>query len=407
MHRHYSLEGIRHLLDVGETRRLPSFVIHVAGTNGKGSVCALLDHVYRRAGYGVGFYSSPHLLDIRERIQISGIPISREDFVRQFQKLRPIAQDWESHHPQNPISHFEYLTAMALSFFKEQRPEIVLLETGLGGRCDATTATAADLTVITSLHYDHQAHLGQTLGEIAREKAGILLPKIPLVLGNIRGEALGVLREEARARDVPLLGAFRIGEEEWAQHYAHLPLYQRDNLGTAKAVVEQLREKFPLPPELWHRESPRFHWPCRWECFSNGAGGEIVLDGAHNLEGAEAVLREIERHRFLGKSFRQLIFGSIEAGRARAMLEVLASPFEEIFLVADGYERHLSAEELLNCLPRPFLEKSRVLSLAQVGALLPSIGKKLITGSLYLLGSILKNHRSLLRKLVPDGAAFA
>jgi dihydrofolate synthase/folylpolyglutamate synthase len=355
----------------------------------------------------VGFYSSPHLLDIRERIQISGIPISREDFVRQFQKLRPIAQDWESHHPQNPISHFEYLTAMALSFFKEQRPEIVLLETGLGGRCDATTATAADLTVITSLHYDHQAHLGQTLGEIAREKAGILLPKIPLVLGNIRGEALGVLREEARARDVPLLGAFRIGEEEWAQHYAHLPLYQRDNLGTAKAVVEQLREKFPLPPELWHRESPRFHWPCRWECFSNGAGGEIVLDGAHNLEGAEAVLREIERHRFLGKSFRQLIFGSIEAGRARAMLEVLASPFEEIFLVADGYERHLSAEELLNCLPRPFLEKSRVLSLAQVGALLPSIGKKLITGSLYLLGSILKNHRSLLRKLVPDGAAFA
>ncbi|MDR2377648.1 MAG: hypothetical protein LBD54_02760 [Puniceicoccales bacterium] len=409
VHRHYTLEGIRYLLDTSETRRLPSFVIHVAGTNGKGSVCAILAHVYRQAGYRVGFYSSPHLLDIRERIQISGTYISREDFTQQFQKLRPIAQNWEKLNPQRPISHFEYLTAMALSFFKEQRLEIVLLETGLGGRCDATTATTADLSVITTIHHDHQSYLGQTLGEIAREKAGILCPKIPLVLGNIRGEALGVIQTAARAQGVPIAEApaFRIGEGEWAQRYTHLPLYQRDNLETAKAVVGQLREKFPLPPELWDRESPHFHWPCRWECFGNGVGGEIILDGAHNLQGAEAVLREIERHRFLGKPFHQLIFGSIEAARARAMLELLAPPFEEIFLVADGYERHLSAKELSDCLPRQFLEKSRILSLAQIGVLLPSTGKKLITGSLYLLGSILKNHRSLLRKPGPNGAAFA
>ncbi|MDR3143357.1 MAG: hypothetical protein LBT57_00660 [Puniceicoccales bacterium] len=400
VHRHYTLEGIQYLLDSSKTRRLPSFVIHVAGTNGKGSVCAILAHVYHQAGYKVGFYSSPHLLDIRERIQISGTSISREDFMRQFQKLQTIAQDWEKRNPQSPISHFEYLTAMALSFFKEQRPEIVVLETGLGGRCDATTATAADLSVITTIHYDHQLYLGETLGEIAREKAGILLPKIPLVLGNIQGEALTVLREEAQIREVPILWASSssIGEEEWAQHYAHLPLYQRDNLATAKAVVGQLQEKFPVPPKLWHRESPRFYWPCRWECFGNEAGGEIVFDGAHNLEGAEAILREIDRYRFLGKPFSQLIFGSIEAIRARAMLEVLAPQFREIFLVADGYERHLSPEELLNCLPSRFLEKSHVLSLSRIGALLQGIEKKLITGSLYMLGSILQNHRACLRR---------
>jgi dihydrofolate synthase/folylpolyglutamate synthase len=288
---------------------------------------------------------------------------------------------------------------MALSFFKERCPNIVILETGMGGRYDATTATAADMTVITTLHYDHQCHLGQTLGEIAYEKAGILLPHTPLVLGNIQGEALGVIREQAQKLEALVIdsSALGISDEEWRQRYAHLPLYQRDNMATARAVVQCLQERFPLP-SLWDYEASQFYWPCRWECFRNHVNEEIILDGAHNPEGAHAVLQEIERHKTQGQPFRQLIFGSIEISRARAMLDLLHPHFEEIFLVADGYERHLSREEFQSCIPKNMSPKTHIISFEEAGELWLTNGKKLTTGSLYMLGSLLAHYRSSLTK---------
>jgi dihydrofolate synthase/folylpolyglutamate synthase len=399
-HKHYSLESIRHLLQETETTRLPSYVIHVAGTNGKGSVCAILAHVYQKAGYSVGFYSSPHLIDIRERIQISGQCISKKDFVEQFFKIHKIAELLKEKDSKNFTSHFEYLTAMALSFFREKCPDIVILETGMGGRHDATTATTADMTVITTIHYDHQCYLGQTLSEISYEKAGILLPHVPLVLGHIQGEALDVIQTQAQKLEVPInySSASDISDAEWRQSYAHLPLYQRDNMATARAVVQCLQERFPLS-SFWNYEASQFYWPCRWECFRNHVDEEIILDGAHNPEGAQAVLQEIERHKTQGKPFRQLIFGSIEISRARAMLDLLHPHFEEIFLIADGYERHLSREEFQSCISENMASKTRIISFEEAGELWLTKGKKLTTGSLYMLGSLLAQYRSFLTKV--------
>ncbi|MDR0444847.1 MAG: hypothetical protein LBG98_00980 [Puniceicoccales bacterium] len=401
VHRHYSTKGICHLLEETQTIRLPSHVIHVAGTNGKGSVCAILAHVYRQAGYSVGFYSSPHLVDIRERIQISGQYISKKDFLEHFSKIHEIAEQWESEDSENFISHFEYLTAMALSFFKEKCPDIVLLETGMGGRHDATTATVADTTVITTIHYDHQCHLGQTLGEIAHEKAGILLPHVPLLVGNIPEEAFNVIQKQAHDLGVPMIPsrAFGIDDETWRRRYAPLPLYQRDNMATACSVVQWLQKKFPLSSQIWAQASSQFYWPCRWERFYNEMAGEMILDGAHNLEGAQAILREIENHRANGTPFQQLIFGSIEMDRARHMLALLVPHFEEVFLVISGYERHLSGKDFHSCIPENFRARIQMITLEQAGNFLAKKKKILITGSLYMLGSLLTSYRPLWRSV--------
>ena len=169
-------------------------------------------------------------------------------------------------------------------------------------------------------------------------------------------------------------------------------------MATARAVAQRLQERFPLS-SLWDYEASQFYWPCRWECFHNNMHEEIILDGAHNPEGAQAVLQEIERHKAQGQSFRQLIFGSIETSRARAMLDLLHHHFEEIFLVTDGYERHLSREEFQSCIPKEMIPKAHTISLKEAGELWLTHGKKLTTGSLYMLGSLLAQYRSSLRKI--------
>jgi folylpolyglutamate synthase/dihydropteroate synthase len=186
-----------------------------------------------------------------------------------------------------------------------------------------------------------------------------------------------------------------ISEEAWRQRYAHLPLYQRDNVATARAVVQWLQRKFSVLLQIWEQESSQFYWPCRWERFYNESAGEMILDGAHNLEGSQAILREIESHRANGTPFQQLIFGSIERDRARHMLALLVPHFEEIFLVVSGYERHLSEEDFHFCMPEGFETRIRMITLKQAGIFLAKKKKILITGSLYMLGGFLTSYRPL------------
>ena len=166
--------------------------IHVAGTNGKGSTCAMLESIYRAAGLRVGLFTSPHLVSFRERIQVNRQLISENEVVRLVEELQPLLKQFPAgHHP----TFFEVVTVMALKFFAEQKCDLVIWETGLGGRLDATNIVTPLASVITNIAFDHQQWLGDTLEKIAAEKAGIIKPGVPAVTATDEPEALAVMRK--------------------------------------------------------------------------------------------------------------------------------------------------------------------------------------------------------------------
>jgi len=174
-------------------------VIHVAGTNGKGSVCAMIDSILRAQKYRTGLFTSPHLVTFRERIRVTGEMISKDAVANGLTTIRDLVRSW-SPHP----TFFEIATALALKHFSSTTIEVAILETGLGGRLDATNAVQSDVSVITSIAFDHQQWLGQSLREIATEKAGIIKPKIPVVSAPQAPDAEKVIRTRAAECEAPL-----------------------------------------------------------------------------------------------------------------------------------------------------------------------------------------------------------
>jgi len=192
------LDNVRRLLaNLGNPQDDLRFV-HVAGTNGKGSVCAMIDSICRAGGIRTGLFTSPHLVRFNERIQINGRPIEDADVVQGIQRIR--AQIDEDCHP----TFFETTTAIAFDYFRSHGVDLVVLETGLGGRLDATNVVHPLVSVLTSIDMDHQKWLGNTLGEIAAEKAGIIKPGVPVVSGPQFGEVRTVLEQIATASSAPL-----------------------------------------------------------------------------------------------------------------------------------------------------------------------------------------------------------
>ncbi|MDO3379115.1 bifunctional folylpolyglutamate synthase/dihydrofolate synthase [Geoalkalibacter halelectricus] len=271
-------------------------VIHVAGTNGKGSVCAGLARVLGEAGLRVGLYTSPHLHCFTERIRINERCIDEAEVVRLTDELRTCAEDL-------PLTFFEFTTAMALQYFRSRQVDCMVLETGMGGRLDATNVVLPRVSVITPVSEDHAEHLGADLAAIAGEKAGIIKPRIPLVLGRQQPEALGVLKQRARELDAP------VREAGVDFHPVHHPecfdfvgrnvqleglrptlagAHQRDNLAVVLAVAEQLREQgWDLPDHALRRGVESLTWPGRLERWPSNP--PVLLDGAHNAAGAAAL----------------------------------------------------------------------------------------------------------------------
>ena len=176
--------------------------IHVAGTNGKGSTCAMLESIYRAAGLRTGLFTSPHLVSFRERIQVNRQLISEADVVRLVEELQPWLKKFPAdHHP----TFFEVVTVMALKFFAEQKCDLVIWETGLGGRLDATNIVKPLASVITNIQFDHQQWLGDTLEKIATEKAGVIKPGVPVITTADEPEALAVIEKTAREKNAPLI----------------------------------------------------------------------------------------------------------------------------------------------------------------------------------------------------------
>lgn len=353
-------------------------VLHVAGTNGKGSVCAVTERILRDAGIKTGLFTSPHLVTYRERIRVNGTMIPEETVTSGLNRLREMVGDWENH-----PTFFELTLALAMRHFLDEGCEVVILETGMGGRLDATNALQSDLCVLTSIGLDHQQWLGETIREIAAEKAGILKEGVPVIIGDLQPEARDVVGRRALVLGIPCVEAHPL-PDDWETGLKGP--HQRDNAALAVEAACRL-EGERLTQEGIRRSVATAHWPGRFQRIDDS----LYLDGAHNPAAAEVLCRTWQEE--CGDEKAHLVFGAVAskdvAGVFRALLPVLAS----VSFIPVKSERRLTVEEMKaflveaggGTLPQADLESlpDAVASARARG------GKTLVAGSLFLVGEAL------------------
>jgi len=296
--------------------------IHVAGTNGKGSTCAMLESIYRAAGLRVGMFTSPHLVSFAERIQVNRQFISEPEVVRLVNRLqKPLKEFPEDHHP----TFFEMITVMALIHFAEQNCDLVVWETGLGGRLDATNIVSPLASVITNIGIEHSEWLGDTVEQIAAEKAGIIKPGVPIITAARPGEGLEVIASVAAKQHAPLtsvdLAEVNRPPLDTVELSLHGP-HQRLNAATALAAVRVLGETIAVGDDAQRQGLASVRWPGRMERVQTASGRNLLLDGAHNPAGAEALRVAIEAE--FPESKPTIIFGVFKDKDSTSMCHSLA-----------------------------------------------------------------------------------
>jgi dihydrofolate synthase / folylpolyglutamate synthase len=364
--------------------------IHVAGTNGKGSTCALLESIYRATGLRVGLFTSPHLISFRERIQIDRRLVSEADIVRLVEEMIQLTHRLpEDRHP----TFFEVVTVMALRYFKEQECDLVIWETGLGGRLDATNIVTPLASVITNIHYDHQKWLGSTLASIAGEKAGIIKPGVPVISGVAEPEALEVIVETARERSARLIQPDLSSSCMTPGEIPDLPLlgaHQRQNAALALATVNVLQSKLPVSREQLNIGIKSLSWPGRLQLVTRPSGQKILLDGAHNVAGANALSSAIREH--FPAANPTLIFGVLDDKDLSGICAAVAPLARRILLVPVHSERTVVPEDLVTIFKQhnPQAEICACKCLSEALANSAADPLVIVTGSLYLVGEALE-----------------
>lgn len=388
------LERIGTLLEALGNPQSSLRIVHVAGTNGKGSTCAMMESALRAAGYRTGLFTSPHLVEPTERIRIDGRPVSAESFAAAFDEVHACAeallrQEVIDLHP----TYFETVTAMALLLFRERRAEYVVLEVGLGGRLDATNIVIPKLCAITPVDFDHEAYLGKSLESIAREKAGILKPGVPAIFARQRPEAAAVLDARAAELDIPVKRSAETGLSDIAVHrrgsdfrWRGLALscpipgeHQIENAATAIAALEGLH----IPPEAIQLGIAQTCWPGRLERVAEGP--EIILDGAHNPAGARALAAYLER--FYEPDRVWLIYGTMRDKAVMEMAAILFPRARRVIVTAPAQARALRPESIRDLADHDSIQVAAdlrgALSIAAAAGPEDAI---FITGSLFLAG---------------------
>ncbi len=377
-------------------RRFP--VIHIAGTNGKGSVAAMLDAIYRAAGLKTGLFTSPHLVHQGERIQVNRRILSHKAIVDYVRMLKPIAEELGRVDPADHPSFFEFMTGMAFLTFAREQVDVALLEVGLGGELDATNVVQPELSVITSIGYDHTEILGETLELIARAKAGIIKEGRPVVIGRLPAEAEAEIRRVAALRNAPVHSVREVFGEDIVA-YPETVLegpHQRWNAATATLAARVAAEHLPVADPHISEGLATVQWAGRWDVRRVGQGKTLVFDAAHNEEGASALDNNLGK--MLAREGRKpvIICGSLGERRARAVLEVVARYAKEIVLIRPNQPRASSWQILEAAVPAGFRGTVRRSTVRDeipapnvVTAGLP--GETVVaTGSIYLLGELME-----------------
>lgn len=391
----FSLERMEKLLaGLGHPEHGQRFV-HVAGTNGKGSTCAIIASVLLEAGFRTGLYTSPHLVEPTERIQIDGYPITDSNFAAEFDTVhtcaeRMLQKDELDAHP----SYFETVTAMALLHFKE-RCEISVIEVGLGGRLDATNVITPELCVITPIAYDHEAYLGPTLESIAAEKAGILKPTIPAVIAPQFPAADSVIDMRARGlliktQDTPLsnttVTAFGSQFTLHGEIY-DCPLAGRHQIENAKTAIIAC-EQLGVSTQHIQAGLKNTRWPGRLEFVARIP--DIVLDGAHNPAGAAALAAYIRE--FCSTRPVWLIYSAMRDKAIEEVTNILFPLAEKVVVTAPNVPRALRPEAVLAITPHPnAIVAPTVLQAVQLARAAPPETIVFFAGSLFLIGEARPN----------------
>jgi dihydrofolate synthase/folylpolyglutamate synthase len=360
-------------------------VVHVAGTNGKGSTCAMIDAGLRAAGICTGLYTSPHLIEPTERIQIAGVHVSPDQFAQAFRVVHETAGKLDLDcHP----TYFETVTAMGFWLFREMGVETAVIEVGLGGRLDATNVVQPALTILTPVDFDHQTFLGNTIESIASEKAGILKPGVPAIVSRQRPEAMRVIESRAAKLEVTITRTedFEIQDLELNARGStfnglRCPLAGEHQVENAVATVLALRA-LGVPPD----GIAETRWPGRLEHVSPNP--DIILDGAHNPAGARVLAKYLQR--FYAHRRMWLVFGAMKDKAVQEVAGILFPLAQELILTAPDNLRAAPPEELRALAGRG----ETAINVASALARIQERGHQedlsddvvVITGSLYLVG---------------------
>lgn len=390
-------------------------VIHVAGTNGKGSVSAMLESILRTAGWRTGLYTSPHLVRLGERVQVDRRLLTEDEIVAYVRELRPVAERAAAFAADEHATFFEFMTAMAFLQFQRRRVDVAIVEVGMGGRLDATNVVQPEIAVITSIGLDHCAELGDTIEKIAREKAGIIKPGRPVVMGRLPAGAERVVREVAAAQGATLHSVREVFGEDVAR-YPETSLEgdcQRWNAATAALAARVFSEscgaaaRRPAAPatsagptvviadESITHGLQQVDWPGRWQRLAVG-DRTVILDASHNPEGA----CELEKNliRLAQETGRPplIVAGALGEFRAKALLEVVVRHAAAVHIVVPHQSRATPYDEMLALVPPDQRGLVRPGALADIfpDANTCALGRPgdtiVVTGSIYLLGEVLE-----------------
>ncbi|MGF1450295.1 MAG: bifunctional folylpolyglutamate synthase/dihydrofolate synthase [Opitutales bacterium] len=384
-------------------RRYPC--IHVAGTNGKGSVCAMLESVARAAGLTTGLFTSPHLVFLGERVQVNREVLAPEAIAAECTHLRALAESIGAANPDDHPSFFEFLTAIGFLRFAQANVDVALVEVGLGGRLDATNVIEQPAaSVIVSIGYDHTEILGDTLEKIAREKAGIIKPQRPVFIGLMPVEAERAIREIAASRNAPVYSvqeAYPKGQDTFPET-ALEGEHQRANAALAQLVVRTLRDHYAaawaqtITDDAIAQGLRAVEWAARWQRVRLADGRLLILDTTHNEPGATVLAPALQR---LVEETGQppiVITGVLGEGRAGALFPVIARYAESVVLLRPQQLRACTFEAMETALQPVF---KGLIQRGEMDDVFPregicTVGRPdqpiVVTGSLYLVGEVME-----------------
>jgi dihydrofolate synthase/folylpolyglutamate synthase len=410
----FGLENTLKLAALAGDPHLQLRFIHVAGTNGKGSTCAMLESIYRAAGLRVGLFTSPHLVSFGERIQVNRQPIFELEVARLVTEMRAwLEQGWPvaaggaassgsapgaepggaRSVPDDHPTFFEVVTVMALLYFAEQKCDLVIWETGLGGRLDATNIVTPLASVITNIQYDHQQWLGQSLASIAAEKAGVIKPGVPFITAADHPDALRVIEDTAARQKASLTLVPHSDTDRPPLGTFELPLLGRHqllNAALAIATVRALAPRIPVSDDAMRAGLSNMHWAGRLQLITRASGQRVLLDGAHNVAGAEILATALRE--YFPAARHTLVLGILRDKDWIRMCEILAPLAARILLVPVPSERSATPQELSEACRRANAE-AQILEFSSLSyALTESRQDGFITvaGSLYLIGEAME-----------------
>lgn len=368
------LDNVRRLLGELNLPAAGQKFIHVAGTNGKGSTCAFMHSILKAAGINAGLFTSPHLIHFGERIRDAERMITSAEIAAGITRLRERVSDWDPH-----PTFFELTLALALEWFAQRNNPWVVLETGLGGRLDATNAVTPVVSVITPVGWDHMDMLGDTLAKIAAEKAGIIKPGVPVITMRQNAEALEVISGTAAERGAPLI----VVEAPWSTETGLPGPHQRWN--AAMAVAALRAAGCELSDNVITRGLREVQWPARFQKI-----GSVIIDGAHNIDAARVLVQTW--HEQFPNEKAEIIFGAVSGKDTAAVLRELAAIAAAWHFTGFDSPRALSAETLCKIWTSLGLASRPMTTHERIADALRSVSKKervLIAGSLYLAGEAL------------------